>query len=58
MKAWKLLVAFFRWDEKIVCEMSKGRGLTDFHDYPDSLTPEPWHFQQHICKRCGKSFSI
>lgn len=41
-----------------VCLMSVGKGMADYHDYPDSTTPEPWHFFEHTCKRCGKKFGI
>lgn len=59
MRLWKWFLAFFRIDLAAVCEMSKNRGPhDDYHDYPDSTTPEPWHFMEHTCKRCGKRFYI
>jgi hypothetical protein len=56
---WRLVLARFRLDLAAVCEMSRGRGLhDDYHDYPDSDPPEPWHFHTHKCRRCGKEFTI
>lgn len=56
---WRWFLARFRLDMSAVCELSQGRGLyDDYHDYPDSTTPEPWHFIEHECRRCGKKFSI
>ncbi len=56
---WKHVLAYFRLDLNAVCEMSQDRGLDDdYHDYPDSTTPEPLHFHIHTCKRCGKQFTI
>jgi hypothetical protein len=52
-------LAYFRLNKRIVCELSVGRGeFDDFHDYPDSTTPVPWHFHRHRCVRCGKRFQI
>lgn len=52
------ILAWLRWSKSAVCTESFGRGLYDFHDYPDSTTPEPWHFAEHTCVRCGKKFCI
>jgi len=41
-----------------VCEQSKGMGMSDFHDYPDSTDGQPWHMIPMTCKRCGKKFMI
>lgn len=58
-KAWPWVLARFRLSDAAVCEMSRGRGLADdYHDYPDSDPPEPWHFHTHKCRRCGKEFTI
>lgn len=50
------LLAFFRLNKKSVCYVSAVG--CDMHDYPDSITPHPWHFYDHICTRCGKKFNI
>jgi hypothetical protein len=52
------LLAWLHWSDKAVCEMSKGMGLADYHDYPDDVQGEPWHFAELTCKRCGKTFTI
>lgn len=58
-RLWRLFLAYFRLDLGAVCEMSRGRGMSDdFHDYPDSWTPEPWHMYTHHCRRCQKAFLI
>jgi hypothetical protein len=41
-----------------VCALSVGKGLADYHDYPDSVEGQPWHFHELTCKRCGKRFGI
>lgn len=51
-------LAFFRLNKRLVCELSRDCGYVDYHDYPDSLVGEPWHFVLHTCKRCGKEFTI
>jgi len=51
-------LALFRLSLTAVCEESRGLGLVDYHDYPDSTVGEPWHFFTHTCKRCGKKFTI
>lgn len=56
---WRLLLARFRLSKSAVCEMSAGKGtFDDYHDYPDSIYGQPWHFIDHTCKRCGKKFAI
>ena len=57
-RLWMVFLAFFRLSESAVCEMSKGHGLHDYHDYPDDIHGEPWHFTTLTCKRCGKDFTI
>jgi len=54
----KQLLAFFRLSSKAVCEASASMGPYDFHDYPDDVIGEPWHFFLLTCKRCGKKFYI
>jgi hypothetical protein len=56
----KLLLATWRLNEALVCEMSRGRGLyDDFHDYRDeSDFAGPWHGYTYHCSRCGKEFQI
>lgn len=50
-------LAYFRLNNKAICEMSKGRGLyNDYHDYPDDEVGQPFHFIKMKCKRCGKEF--
>lgn len=58
MKWWKLFLAYFRLSPTAVCEMSAGKGICDFHDYPDSVEGEPWHMVELECKRCHKKFMI
>lgn len=50
-------LAWFRLDLDMVCKLSHGR-TRDFHDYPDDIIGEPWHFGPLTCKRCGKEFYI
>ena len=57
-RAWRWFLAWTRIDLDLVCELSRGKGLVDFHDYPDSTAGEPWHFYTHTCARCGKQFTI
>jgi hypothetical protein len=57
-RAWRRFLARFRLDLDVVCAESAGHEWPDYHDYPDSTTPEPWHFFQHECSRCGKKFWI
>jgi hypothetical protein len=54
----KWLVARFRLNPYVVCEMSRGRGLYDFHDYSDTDEGKPDHFVTLRCRRCGKLFCI
>lgn len=51
-------IARFRLNLRIVCEESDGKGVFDYHDYPDSIEGEPWHFTHLTCKRCGKKLFI
>jgi len=56
---WIFFLALFRLNADAVCEASRGRGeYNDFHDYPDGMYGEPWHFYQHTCSRCKKTFRI
>lgn len=55
---YRWFLARFRLNLDLVCELSQGKGLVDFHDYPDSTVPEPLHFYTHTCARCGKRFTI
>lgn len=57
-KIWQWFLARFRLSAYAVCEESRGLGLIDYHDYPDGIDGEPWHFHIHTCKRCGKQFTI
>jgi hypothetical protein len=57
-RAWRWFLARFRLDMDAVCEMSRGRGLDDFHDYPDTAHGYPDHFGTLTCVRCGKEFVI
>lgn len=58
-KFWQRLLASLRLSDTAICEESRGRDLhNDYHDYPDSTTPEPWHGYTHTCARCGKAFTI
>ena len=59
MAFFRRVIARFRWNKRLVCEQSVGRGLhDDYHDYPDSIEGQPWHFVELTCKRCGKKFVI
>jgi hypothetical protein len=49
-------LARFRLSDQAVCEMSKDKGVIDYHDYPDTSEGEPEHFSWLVCKRCGKKF--
>lgn len=57
-RLWMWFLARFRLSESAVCEMSKGKGLIDYHDYPDSAEGIPIHFCTLKCQRCGKDFTI
>ena len=57
-RAWHWFLAFFRIDLGLVCALSRGKGLVDYHDYHDTAEGEPWHFCKLKCKRCGKEFTI
>jgi hypothetical protein len=55
------MLALFRLSDKAVCEISNDN--IDYHDYPDAATPEdprpdPMHFYEYTCSRCGKKFFI
>ena len=53
-----LLAAFFRLSDRAVCEASTGKGLVDFHDYPDSVCRGLDRHHVLLSKRCGKEFVI
>jgi hypothetical protein len=55
---WRRFLARFRLNLDAVCEMSVGKGLCDYHDYPDSKEGYPDHFVVMKCVRCDKEFSI
>lgn len=57
-RLWRWFLARFRLDLDVVCDMSLGMGLVDYHDYPDSFDGEPDHFTTLTCRRCGKEFTI
>lgn len=61
-RGWRRLWQWFRARllrrPDAVCEMSAGKGLADYHDYPDSVEGQPWHFHELTCRRCGKRFGI
>jgi len=58
-RLWLWFLARFRLSPRAVCEMSRGRGPgDDYHDYPDDIHGQPWHFVELECKRCGKKFFI
>jgi len=50
--------ARFRTDLQVVCEMSQGMGLRDYHDYPDTESGQPFHMVSDFCVRCGKEFMM
>lgn len=52
----KLFIAYMHWNDKIVCEMSKGE--KDYHDYIDDESKSPLHLGTLKCERCGKEFYI
>lgn len=52
------LAALFRVSKRLVCEESRDMGLSDLHDFPDSIEGEPWHMVVLTCKRCGKKFVV
>lgn len=57
--SFKFLLAYFRLNKRMVCEMSKDCAADDdFHDYPDATLPYPLHFHTFCCARCGKEFTI
>jgi len=63
IKLWHLFLAWSRLSDHWICEMSKdtskdGYKYVDYHDFRDSILPEPWHFYTHTCRRCGKGFVI
>ena len=57
-RLWIWFLARLRLSDKAVCEISRGMGVIDYHDYPDDITGEPTHFWELTCKRCGKKFMI
>ena len=50
------ILALFRISKRAVCAASAGKGMIDFHDYPDTKDKEPDHFSVLTCERCGKRF--
>lgn len=52
------ITATYRLNSTIICEESRGKGLIDYHDYPDDIEGIPVHFFELTCKRCGKRFTI
>ena len=54
----KWMIALVRLNKNLVCEVSSTMGVYDFHDYPDDVDGQPWHFVLLKCKRCGKRFYI
>ena len=56
----KYLLATFRLNRRLVCEMSMGLDMNnDFHDYPDESDFAPaMHDYVYHCARCGKGFTI
>lgn len=57
-RLYRWILARFHLSDEAVCELSRRKGLVDYHDYQDSTVNEPWHFFTHTCKRCGKEFTI
>ncbi len=57
-RLWKRFLAWMRWSDDAVCEMSIGLDYdNDYHDYPDDDLG-PAHFVMLRCQRCGKEFCI
>lgn len=57
-KLFRKFIAHMRWNLRIVCEESEGKGLhDDYHDYPDD-DGIPTHGYTYHCRRCGKAFQI
>jgi hypothetical protein len=57
-KLWIKFLAIFRLSNKAICEASADMGMSDYHDYHDSIDGEPYHFFELTCKRCGKKFTL
>lgn len=57
-RLWLWLLAYFHLSDAAVCEMSRGMGVADYHDYPDDERGIPVHFATLRCKRCGKTFHL
>ena len=55
---WRWFLAWMRLDLELVCELSKGKGHIDYHDYPDTAEGYPGHFEILKCRRCSKEFTI
>jgi len=53
IRIWKRFLAMTRLSKAAVCEMSQG--AADYHDYPDSTTPEPLHFHIHTLRAMRKA---
>lgn len=56
---WLYWLARFRLSQYAICTMSADKGLhDDFHDYPDTVDGEPFHFTTLRCRHCEKEFTI
>ncbi len=51
-------LAWWHLSDYAVCTMSKDKGMSDYHDYTDTVSKRPYHFSILTCKRCGKDFII
>jgi hypothetical protein len=56
VKLLRQLIAFFRLNDRIICE--EAAAGNDYHDYPDDIHGLPQHFGTLKCKRCGREFTI
>lgn len=56
---WLYWLARLRLSQHAICVMSADRGCDDdFHDYPDTVDGEPFHFVTMKCRHCGKEFTL
>jgi len=56
-RLWKLFLAYMRWSDSAVCEISvDGKDFHDYVDDKDGGAPMCWHL--YTCSRCGKKFTI